>query len=370
MLDEDWGLLQSFLPREWEALAEQSGAMKGLHGSPSAASALRVLLMHVGVGLSLRETAVRCHESGVAELFDVAVLKRLRKSKEWLRQLCLALFREQDIGLGRDGGMQLRAVDATNVREPGKTGSQWRVHYSVQLPALVCDFFKITKDTGRGTGESFRQFPVHRGDYVIADRGYSRAPGIRYISGSGGFVCVRVNTSALPLCDAAANPFPLFEHLSEVTAPGQIACWPVTVADKPDAPIAGRLCVVRKTQAAIDAEVKRYRRMASKRQTKPRPETELIAAYVIVFSTFPERFGPLEILLWYRMRWQIELVFKRFKQLAQLGHLPKTDPESSQAWLYGKLFAALLTEKMIAYSRAFSPWGYDLAQATHKQSVA
>ena len=31
-----------------------------------------------------------------------------------------------------------------------------------------------------------------------------------------------------------------------------------------------------------------------------------------------------------------------FKSLAQLGHLPKHDEVSAQAWLYGKLLVALL----------------------------
>jgi IS4 transposase len=63
---------------------------------------------------------------------------------------------------------------------------------------------------------------------------------------------------------------------------------------------------------------------------------------------------------WYRLRWQIELVFKRFKQIAKLGHLPKHDDESAQAWLYGKLFIALLAEKLIDQARAISPWGCSL----------
>ena len=57
----------------------------------------------------------------------------------------------------------------------------------------------------------------------------------------------------------------------------------------------------------------------------------------------------------YRLRWQVELVFKRLKQIAQLGHLPKHDPESAQAWLYGKLLVALLTEKVIQSARPFPP---------------
>ena len=35
-------------------------------------------------------------------------------------------------------------------------------------------------------------------------------------------------------------------------------------------------------------------------------------------------------------------MFKRFKSLAQLGHLPKYDDDSAKAWLYGKLLVALL----------------------------
>jgi len=36
------------------------------------------------------------------------------------------------------------------------------------------------------------------------------------------------------------------------------------------------------------------------------------------------------------------------------------DEESAQAWLYGKLMMALLTEKIIPHARTVSPWGYAL----------
>jgi ABC-type multidrug transport system ATPase subunit len=35
-------------------------------------------------------------------------------------------------------------VDGTMVSEPGYTGSQWRLHYSVSLPALNCDEVIVT----------------------------------------------------------------------------------------------------------------------------------------------------------------------------------------------------------------------------------
>jgi hypothetical protein len=78
--------------------------------------------------------------------------------------------------------------------------------------------------------------------------------------------------------------------------------------------------------------------------------------YVRVFTTFsPRRFTAVEISQWYRIRWQVELVFKRLKSLAQLGHLPKSDAQSARAWLYGKLFVVLLSEQGMRRGRTLSP---------------
>ena len=81
----------------------------------------------------------------------------------------------------------------------------------------------------------------------------------------------------------------------------------------------------------------------------------------IVFTAFPEpACTASQILEWCRVRWQVEPLFKRFKSLAQLGHVPKYD-DSARAWLYGKLLVALLAEKLIHHASAVSLWGYDLA---------
>ncbi len=83
-----------------------------------------------------------------------------------------------------------------------------------------------------------------------------------------------------------------------------------------------------------------------------------MSEYVILFTTFPEKdFSAEEVLEWYRIRWQIELVFKRFKQITNMGHVPKYHDDSTQAWMYGKLFIALLTEKIMRYANSISPWG-------------
>jgi len=371
MIDEDWTLLTSFFPDNWKSLAATTNALKGLRKDKSADALLRTLLIHLAGGFSLRETVVRAKHAKLADLSDVALLKRLRKSGEWLHQLCLAAFAERGLDLRKSKSFRCRLLDATNVKEPGQTGSLWRIHYSVQVPSLCCDFFRLTQTKGQGTGESFKQFPIQAGDYLIADRGYSTAQGIYYVASRRAYVTVRLNTQSTPLHDARGKAFPLLKHAMRMTRPGMIKWWPVYVHGEGMDHVRGRICVIRKTKEASRLAQKKLRMEASKKGVTLKKETLVYAKHVIVFTTFPEDdFSPHEVLEWYRIRWQVELVFKRFKQIAQLGHLPKHDNESAKAWLYGKLFAALVAEKIIGYAASFSPWGYNLGQPPTAESLA
>ena len=76
-MDEDWEVLRSFLPANWQELAQESGTLKGLRKDKSAQTLLRVLLLHLGCGHSLRETVVRARKAGLADFSSVALFKRL-----------------------------------------------------------------------------------------------------------------------------------------------------------------------------------------------------------------------------------------------------------------------------------------------------
>ncbi|MEI6395896.1 MAG: IS4 family transposase [Verrucomicrobiota bacterium] len=370
-VDEDWDLLISFFPSDWKTSALRTGALKGLRQDKSEENYLRTLLMHLGGGFSLRETAVRARQAELADLSDVALLKCLRKGKDWLYELCRGLFAERGLQAPDNQGVGLRLMDATVVKEPGQTGSQWRIHYSFQWPALRCDYFKLTATEGKGTGETLRQYPVSPGDLILVDLGYCQAAGIHHVAGGKAWVTVRLNPHSIILHTQADEDFPLLRKLKTIQRTGQIATWKVRVPYENQEPVVARICVVRKSKAAIAHAIKKLEREASKNGSQLQPETLIYAEYIMVLTTFPEdQYPSVMILEWYRFRWQIELLFKRFKQIAQLGHLPKHDDESAQAWLYGKLFVTLLTEKVIEHASALSPWGYRLQARTITQSVA
>ena len=77
-IGQDWDVVIGMLPAQWEAKAVELGAVRRLRGFDSVGSLLRVLLIHLADGCSLRETAVRASAGGLAAVSDVALLKRLR----------------------------------------------------------------------------------------------------------------------------------------------------------------------------------------------------------------------------------------------------------------------------------------------------
>jgi len=374
---EDWFVLQRMFPANWRALAKETGSLvRKLRNFRDEEAVMQTLLLHIANGYSLRETVTRAKLSRLTDVTDVGLLKRLQCSEEWFKSLCMSLLKERGLDMDKatHHTIQMRIVDGTVVKEPGKTGSEWRVHYAIRLPDLACDYFKLTPTKGALTGESFKQYPVHKGDCIIGDRAYSTTQGIAYLARQGAYSLVRVNTSALPFFsfasdqDSQAEPFDLLTHLSVLQEDYDMREYEVQLKTGDQEWIHGRLCVMRKSQTAIELAQKQVKRQAYKHRNITKPSTFEYAKYIILFTTLPKTDFPTQnVFEWYRLRWQIELVFKRLKSLTAFGHLPKYDDVSARSWLYGKLFVGLLVEKLIQSAQTLSPWGYSLSREDKKQ---
>jgi hypothetical protein len=363
VLDEEWTYVTSLLPEGWCDMARQLGAIRHEKGITDPEALLRLILLHVGGGLSLRNTVVRAQELGWPSMSDVALLKRLRTAEPWLQELTARLYQERrgrwPEGLVVPLGRRLRAVDATVVTEPGKTGSTWRLHYSVELPSMACDFYELTGEQGE---EHYRRFPIRKGDILLADRGYAHREGVARVMLLGGDVVVRLTSTGFPLLDAAGEPVHLLSLLRGLSGHRPRA-WEVSFVAG-DLPFQARLCAVRRTRLAAERAKAALRVAARRKQRRIRPETLEFAEYIFVLTTLDASvFGAADVLQLYRARWQAELVFKRLKSLIGLGHLPKRDDASARAWIATKLLIALLIERFLDEARAFSPWGHDLEAA-------
>ena len=119
--EENWKVLASLFPLRWQQIAWPSGAIERLRGFPSPDTLLRTLLLHVARGYSLRETVVRVKLANWTDISDVALLKRLRNSAEWLRLLCIELLRENiAYRLEEAISRTIRIVDGTIVESQAR----------------------------------------------------------------------------------------------------------------------------------------------------------------------------------------------------------------------------------------------------------
>lgn len=351
----DWDVVVRLLPANWASEARELGALRRSRGIADAETLLRVLLIHLAGGCSLKETVLRAQQAGWCSISAVALLKRLRGSEEWLRWLAEHFWRECGAA-PEPSGQRLRVVDGTTISEPGPTGSQWRVHYAIQLSTLRCDYYELTDVHG---GESFRRFPVTPGDVVLADRGYARAPGIGYVVGEGGDVLVRLHVQSLPLYGPSGKRLSLRSRVLRLKIGGR-GDWQAFV-HAPAGPVCGRLVAIKRSEAAAERVRLRMKRRAKHNKQEVSARALELAGYVLLWTTLPkESYSAKVVLDMYRWRWQIELAIKRMKSIMTLGALPKKTDASSRAWLQGKLFVALLVERLWHEAESFSPWGYPL----------
>jgi hypothetical protein len=256
-------------------------------------------------------------------------------------------------------GYKVRSIDASAISEPGSTGTDWRLHYSLELFRLSCDQFILTQ---LEVGESFTNFKVAPGDLLLGDRAYGTLKGLWHVKNNGGDCLVRLKSKAFPMCDHSGKPFRLLQALRKLKV-GEVGEWAVQARANgyPSLPI--RICGVKKSREAAEEAIARATSEMKKQQASLDEDTLELHRYVLL-ATFlaKEKMSATQVAQLYRTRWQIEVAFKRLKSIMGLGHLPKVDIDSARAWLHGKVFVALLVQAIIDEGRFFSPWGYPLRE--------
>ena len=360
--EEDWEVIESLLPEGWQEKCKELKAYQLKRAFDGAGKLLKTILIHCAQGHSFRTTAVLAEEGGLATLSDVALNKRLRLGSDWLRWMSEGVVQKWlSPSNSRDcaATIRVKVADASTVQEHGSKGTSWRIHYALELSSLQCNQISIT---GKETGESFKNFTVQEGDVWMGDRAYAKPPGIAHVLAHGGDVLARMGWNSLQLCDEKGKKFDLLWHLRQLRL-HEVGDWPVFIAHDKGL-IAGRICALRKSVSAANRERKRILKESSKKGRNTKAQTLEAAGYTFVFTTLDQSISAETILTIYRIRWQIELTFKRLKSLLGLGHLHNKNPESAKAWLYGKLLAACLIEALAVVSERFFPWGYPLGTTT------
>jgi len=356
----EWGIIERLLPSGWKQAARELGAFRRARYTRDPGALLRLLLFHAVTDFGLRETVAQARASGIAAMSQVALLKRLRTSGPWLAwiagELCRA-FRDRP---RVPQGLRPRVVDSTTVQGPAAKGAQWRVHYTLDLLTLSCDWHELTVAR---SGERLVRVPVQAGDVLLGDRNFLQPQGIEHVVANQAHVLIRLRWTHSAMHAPGGRRFRALTRAGTLRV-GQVGDWPVRLETGNRSLVHGRVVAIRLPRPIAKRSERRASKEASRKGKRVDPRTRRAAHFIMVFTTLPRSLldakGVLEL---YRCRWQIELTFKRLKQLLKLGRLPHQEPRAARSWILAKLVVALLLETLYRNASAFSPWGYSLEAA-------
>ena len=347
--------LLRLLPEGWEAKAKELGALLRAREIKTAEDLLRLILLYLTEGKSFRGTSALMRLSGEAKISDVAIIKRMRNSAEWLQWMCENIYREAGLIATKPGWLKKKSVKIVDASEDVKCGIRrqcYMLHYSLDLFTLAAGEILVTDNR---TGEKLSNFKKFgKNDIVMGDRIYGNIPGIAYLNQQGAGYVLRIKTRGFKVYDDKNQKIDLLKHFSRLKE-GEIADITVQCITN-DRYQTIRICAMRKDN---DSERKGLKRLTKTNQRKSggKPVTELQREnnkYIIVATSLGEEVTAAQVLELYRTRWQIEIAFKRLKSLFHYNDLPETHSKSVNAWFYGKLLLAALCETLVNTGR-FSP---------------
>lgn len=334
------------LPEGYEKACIEEGAYKRKREIKTPKDLMQLCLIYLSQKCSLIEISQISLLMGLGKISDVAFMKRFAKCGNWFKWILARILPQSIVEYQKPNGLEkytFVALDASDVVEKGRAKRTWRLHYAIDIFSMTSLEYKITSEK---TGESLTNFTIKPDYLIFGDRAYGSKKSIEYCLKQGGNFVFRIKNKAFKLYDAEGKEIDLLVFL-EKSSETETAEIPVYMESSSKEMIPLRLCAIKKSPGNIEKSKKKLNRKESRKQVEFSNSTKKTHEYIFVITSLPKEVTANEILELYRLRWQIELLFKRLKSIMNMGDLPKRNEDGVIAWLHGKLIVAILLEKLL-----------------------
>jgi hypothetical protein len=347
--------LAALMPEGWEAKARELGAFQRAREIKTPGDLLRLIFVYLSEGKSFGITSAITKMGDGFELSKKAVWSRIRNSAQWLGWLCQNIYRYQGILVEKPEwllGKKVCLVDGSEEVLCGSKKTYYLLHYCIDLFSLSMKEMRLTDIKSGEKLSNFMSFAT--GDIVVGDRAYGTIPGMEYLRERGSGFVLRLRARAFNLYDGEGSKIELMACLRGLKEGESRSVELNYRVDERYVPV--RICARRKDGESERAGLKRL--VKSKQRKQHGKAVSALESeynkYIIVATSLGQEICAARVLELYRMRWQIELAFKRLKSLFQYGEIPMKLDQSARAWFYGKLLLAALCETIVNKGR-FSP---------------
>jgi hypothetical protein len=342
-----------------DGLAVSTGAMVRNRVVSGGVMLLRLALARGPGGLSLNETATWARMLGLADLSDPGLKYRLDRAVPFLKALMEQQLAERASSVALHWpGRFLRAVDGTCFGQPASNSYDWRVHAVFDLGTGGFSHLELTD---RHQAEGIERGAAKPDEVRIGDRNYANAAALlrfRQQSNDRADFIVRSRWKSFVLRRPDGTAFNLVGHLATLPAGDQVHELAVLARVGKEYCLPLRLVIQRKSAEETETIRQHLRRSAPRKQKQVDPRSLVAAAFLVLATSLPDDgYRAEDVLAAYRLRWQIELAFKRLKSLLHAAQLPTRTPDASRSWLYSHLILALVCDDISQDFLDVSPSG-------------
>jgi len=333
--------LLEMLPNGYEEAVLETGALKRRREIKTGYDLLMLVFLYVAQGLSHLEISVYAKMKGIAQISDVAFMKRFAKCEKLIEWLLENLTPQATANYTKPSKFEkydIKALDASVVTSGGKIRITHRLHFAIDIFLLKSDQYKIT---AQKIGESLTNFVVKATDLFLGDRAYGTKTSMEHCLANDGNFIFRIRRNAFDIYDKKGDKIDLIKKLKGIKKDKtmRLRCFFLSAAGE-FVPI--RICAMIKPKDVMES---------------PEDDTDFMNNYIVlVTSILDNHISAKDILELYRLRWQIELYFKRLKSLMGFGDIPTKTEAHTKIWLNAKLAVAIMLEIMTAQVD-FSPSG-------------
>jgi hypothetical protein len=347
LVNEDWGNVVARLggADALNATARETRAFLRPREITNAVDLLRLILAYCLGERGLRLTAAWAVSVGLVDISNVALLYRLRQCGDWLAMLVGQVL-AGSAPKASDGRL-IRIIDGTTVPKKGpnarKNNELWRIHSAFDLPDERFGHFELTDQQ---EGETLDRIPAVKGEIRIADRAHMQPDRMVKVIDAGADVVIRAGWKSARWVDETGDAVDVVAELRDASA--DLVDRPIWIKRKGGSLLAVRLVAVRKPQQAANEARRKARREAQRGGHTISKQTLDAADWVILITSLkPQDFTTADVLALYRLRWRIELGFKRLKSLIGLKGPPGTSESSARPHILAHLLTILLLEPLV-----------------------
>ncbi len=245
------------LPENLEELAFKTGALQRKRGIRSATDLLKILFIYACQEISFRMLAAAACALGISAVSDTSLRKHFSKASSFLHEILSSMLSSFLPGpdMSVYGKMKnVLLVDASVIRQDGKKQEQ-------------------------------------QADVIL-----------------------RITPKTFCLYDADRNKIPLVQLLKKAEKNHQEIIDIYGFCQYRTKKAFVRVIAGKLPEEQAEKSRKRKKRTASRKQNQITEETLFCAGWIVVITSLGTEYCGEEILHLYRSRWQVELLFKRFKQ--------------------------------------------------------